>query len=68
MSSGLALMDPWGVPQFVYPLLFVYACDHPEGCKVSIILTPYLFIYKYLHTRCLNIYSSIDLLIHHLIH
>jgi len=33
--EGVALIDPFGNPQFVYPLLFAYACDHPEGCKVS---------------------------------
>jgi hypothetical protein len=33
--EGVALIDPFGTPQFVHPLLYAYACDHPEGCKVS---------------------------------
>jgi len=35
-------VDPWGSSQWVFPLLFSYICDHPEGCKVldfSIVIT-----------------------------
>jgi hypothetical protein len=30
------MVDPFGNPQFVYPLLYAYITDHQEGCKVSI--------------------------------
>jgi len=37
-------VDPWGSSQWVFPLLFSYICDHPEGCKVldfPIVITTY---------------------------
>ncbi|CAM6050719.1 unnamed protein product, partial [Sphagnum compactum] len=33
--KGLALTDPHGDEHWVFPLLYAYVCDHPEGCKVT---------------------------------
>ncbi|CAI5461430.1 unnamed protein product [Closterium sp. Yama58-4] len=33
--SGAAMNDPNGVERIVYPLMYAYVCDYPEGCKVT---------------------------------
>lgn len=32
--SGVDLVDPFGNEHKVYPRLYSYVVDHPEGCKV----------------------------------
>ena len=32
---GLRLLDPFGTPRWVFPLLYSFICDHPESCKVT---------------------------------
>ena len=34
-KSGVELIDPFCNNQIVYPRLYSYVCDHPEGCKVQ---------------------------------
>jgi hypothetical protein len=28
------MIDPFGNEKFVFPLLFAFVCDRPEGCQV----------------------------------
>jgi hypothetical protein len=39
--KGLALTDPHGDEHWVFPLLYVYVCNHFEGCKVCCLSSCY---------------------------
>ncbi len=43
--KGLALTDPHGDEQWVFPLLYAYVCDHLEGCKVCCLSPCYMCRY-----------------------
>jgi hypothetical protein len=36
------MIDPFEKEQFVFPLLFAFVCNQPEGCKVHFLSQCYL--------------------------
>jgi hypothetical protein len=43
--KGLALTNPHGDEQWVFPLLYAYICGHPKGCKVCCLSPCYMCRY-----------------------
>ena len=35
MCKGIQFVDPFSDPQWVFPLLYAYICDHLEGTKLT---------------------------------